>query len=122
MKTTLNRNDLLKVLGENRAKHDAEHKAAKEAYGKKLIEKIEQELVRVKGGKKFRHISLVEPRVHLDEYDRAIKMVEMTTDERIDLTPDDFSKFVMDEWNWKRDFAMLNATYSGQGDDVSDEE
>lgn len=47
-------------------------------------------------------------------YDQIIRMMEMSIDTEITLTADQFSSFVMDDWNWKSNFNAVNATYSSK--------
>lgn len=54
---------------------------------------------------------LREPQGHLEEYDRALAMLDMSVDETITLQVHEFQQLVMDEWCWKQDFMKTSATY-----------
>ena len=53
------------------------------------------------------------PESHIEEYDRLIRMLEMSADETITLQAHEFSQYVLDEWAWKRDFMATSAMYKG---------
>ena len=38
-------------------------------------------------------------------------MLEMSVDDEIELTEEEFSNIILDDWNWKRNFARLNSNY-----------
>ena len=52
------------------------------------------------------------PRNHVKEYERFIRMVELTDEAHIELEEHEFSQYVDDEWHWKQDF-VLSATKYG---------
>jgi len=108
-----NRNDLVKIIKSNRSKHAEVYALAMKEYRKELKEELEEMLDDLEKGKKVTPvISLVEPVEYLSDYDRAITMFEMTTDEIIKLSSDVFSPLVMDEWNWQHDFAANTLSYT----------
>jgi len=121
-KLKYNKKELLAIVIENRANHALAYVEAREGYQKKLIAALEKDLARAKDGKKGRGVMLQAPRKYLADYDRAIKQLELTKEEEIELNDSDFSKLVMDEWQWKREFSTSNALYSGHGTDDSDDE
>lgn len=45
------------------------------------------------------------------DYEKAIRMIEMTQYEFIELEEDQFDKLVMDNWHWKRELALTSALY-----------
>ena len=51
------------------------------------------------------------PVSYADSYTRAIRMLELSVDDVIELEQDVFNQLVLDEWNWKRNFILSNATY-----------
>lgn len=117
---------LLEVLKENRSKHESDFNKSVEGYEKEIVEVSEKN---VKLAKKV--ASLVKegdiaeankiyfeqlpqhPKSYLDHYNRAIRMVELSADEIIELEAEVFNQLVMDEWNWKLSFVSSNAKYLG---------
>lgn len=107
------KSELLAVLKANRKRHYAIFLEACDGYTKKAVELIEQRLEMAKSGKRVGlSFSLAEPVNQTRDYDRAIKMLEMTTAATIVLSEGDFSQYVMDDWHWKRQFLASNMSYS----------
>lgn len=117
---------LLEVLKENRAKHESDYKKSVEGYEKDLLEvsesnvKIAKKVASlIKEGELTKaHQNWFEalpskPNSYLDHYDRAIRMVELSADEIIELESEIFNQLVMDEWGWKKQFVTSNAKYLG---------
>jgi len=57
------------------------------------------------------HLSFPMPKDHSEDYKKAIRMIEMTTDEVIELTESQFDKLVMDNWGWKSDLIATSSVY-----------
>jgi hypothetical protein len=51
------------------------------------------------------------PESHEKEYDRALAMLEMSVDDQITLTQQEFEQLVMDEWQWKQAFTLSGSLY-----------
>jgi hypothetical protein len=45
------------------------------------------------------------------DYDRVIRMLEMTVDEIITIGAVEFQQYVMDDWTWKEQFTASNSAY-----------
>lgn len=108
----INRLKLLKAVRKNRTEHVALHSLAMKAYRKESIVKLGQMLDDAKAGKEItHHTGLVEPRSHTEDYDRIIRMLEMSLEKSITLTSEEFSSYVMDNWGWKGQFLAVNSSY-----------
>ena len=139
---TVNRLELLKTLRENKEKHQKEYQESvlgyKELAQEKLKEEAEKATRRIANNLEILfkrieqfdpenpldndvvllqgvHFSLQVPQDHSNAYEVAIQMAEWETKEEIELTQSQFQCFVMDEWDWMRDFKVLNARYSTVG-------
>ncbi|AMV24681.1 hypothetical protein VT84_09820 [Gemmata sp. SH-PL17] len=120
------RDELLAVLRENRERHIREYKAACIGYREVALGRLEEsfqearEVVnRLKEGQTvsvvgFR-ISLSVPVNYEKAYDQIIRMMEMSVDTEIVLTASQFACFVMDDWEWKEDWAASIAQYLQSG-------
>jgi len=108
------KDDLLAKLKENRETHTKCFEEARLAYVEKAQEAIEKKLEELKEGKAT-HLafSLRPPHDHSAEYDVVIQMVEATVDETIELTAEQFSCFILDEWQWSRSWFMANSGLTG---------
>lgn len=104
--------DLLKKVKENKADHREVYDKAVKEYQKKVVAHLQKLLTEAKKGKAVNlHVPLVQPVHYLDDYDRAVKMLEWTTQEEIELDQHEFAQYVMDEWQWQNHFAASNSAY-----------
>jgi len=111
---TVYRQDLLEKIIKNRDNHRAIFEEALKGYRTRSIELLEEHLARVKNGKYYEKI-IVEipyPVDHTDDYNVIISMLQMETRDRIEIDDYDFRQYVLDEWDWKRQFLTTNAMYS----------
>lgn len=106
--------DLLKKLIDNRNKHLLEYDEAVAGFKKSVIEELQSYLDRAIKGKSVRTtITFDEPRCHEDEYSTVIEMLEMSVDEEIYITMNEFRQYVQDKWHWKESFSVTNMKYIG---------
>ena len=60
-------------------------------------------LADAKDGKPIRRaISLPEPADHTADYDRVISMLEMSADDFVQISAEQFDQHVLDNWRWRR--------------------
>lgn len=52
-----------------------------------------------------------EPKSYEAEYNRAIRKLELSVDDVIEVDELTFNQLVLDEWNWKTQFLVGNALY-----------
>jgi hypothetical protein len=108
----IRKDEFIDKVSANRATHRAAFEKALEGYQKILVRELEGRIADVKAGRQIEHyIRLPEPADHTDDYDRILAMAEMSVDEVIELDADDFARFVMDQWDWKQNFAETAAYY-----------
>lgn len=112
----VDREKLLGTLRENKAKHVAEYESAVEAYRDKAEKALRKRAIEIRDGKTLRKEvdDLPEPRSFVADYDRAIAMVEWSEEGQIVLEEQDFRAFVLDEWNWRGQFAGTTALYNAR--------
>lgn len=48
------------------------------------------------------------PTNHLNDFDKAILMLEYSVAEKVNLTPDEFDSYVRNNWKWKEQFVASN--------------
>jgi hypothetical protein len=105
--------ELLETLKVNRHNHRKIFLEAQEGYRKTAITEIEKMLSEAREGKKIRRqLVLSEPVDQTNDYDRVIRMLEMSQDEMVELSEHDFAQYVLDDWSWKRQFLHSNSVYS----------
>ena len=56
-------------------------------------------------------INLPKPVSYEQEYDKAIRMLELEVREDIDISDEDFEKFFEDNWTWKHSFLSNTSMY-----------
>lgn len=109
---TVNREELLRIVKSNRERHRDIFLKAQEEFRKRAIEELEKRLSDARDGKHFdQHLGMVEPVDRTQDYDRIISMLEMSVDDQIDLTQDEYAAYVMDDWSWKRQWITSNSAY-----------
>lgn len=120
------RDELLAVLRENRERHVREYKAACVGYREVALSRLEdsfqqarEAVNRLKEGQTISvvgfRISLSVPENYEKAYDQIIRMMEMSVDTEIVLTASQFACFVMDDWEWKEEWAASIAQYIQSG-------
>jgi len=114
MNTKIKRDDLIKIVRQNRDVHIAEVLKLREQWRKKMLV-MAAKIVEV--GPKLRKFPQAlqalrnEPVSHTRDFDDAIRMLELTTEDIIDLTPPNFQCLVLNRWNWTDNHVYMNHTY-----------
>lgn len=104
---------LLETVTANRDKHRTIFLEAVDGFRTKAIEMLEQRLAEAKTGKRINvYINLPTPIDQTREYNKIIKMLEMSVDDEIELTQAEFGMYVMDDWGWKKQFSATNSAYT----------
>lgn len=105
--------ELLQTLRENRKEHRETFLEALEGYRAAALKALTARIEDAKTTKRVSlHFKLIEPQDQTREYDRIIKMLEMSVDERVELTQREFANYVMDDWEWTQQFLTSNSAYS----------
>jgi hypothetical protein len=117
---TADKSQLLAKLQENREQHHATFLDAQDKYREKVIQILEQRLEAARRGNKIDvRINLPEPVDYTEEYDTAIEMVEWHQGDAMELSEQDFRRFVQDKWEWSGIFAANTESYSMAGNTYS---
>jgi hypothetical protein len=104
---------LLMVLKQNRADHRSVFEKALEGYKAQVIKELETMLTEARSGRRIRRtVELIEPVDQTKEYDRVIRMLELSVDSIVELTQQEFSQYVMDDWRWKAAFLDSTSCYT----------
>lgn len=120
--TRVKRAELLKKVKANRKTHRKIYAEAVEGYRKALLREFEarvEELRTANGRVPDRTVNIVEPQVHIEEYDLAIAMLEMSTEKEVVVTAQQFNQLVLDNWGWKQLFLSSNSAYSATAASMS---
>lgn len=112
-KVTVNKEELLAEVKENREEHREEYKEACENYRIEAARLFREKADAADAGEiPDPSIDLDRPVEFLDEYDQAIRMLEMEQHDQIELTEDEFQKLVLDEWQWSSRFERHTSSYT----------
>lgn len=111
----MQRKELLNIVQDNKTKHIKEFNEAVEDY-KSLVLQIATENVKLaKSGNLTEFNKMREhpnpPISYEDNYKRAIRMLELSIDDVIEVAEDVFNQLVLDEWHWTHNFITSNAMY-----------
>ena len=111
----VNKTELMKVLQENKKKHIKDFEESVKDY-KKAALKVAKEHVELAKTGDLDQIAKIRampqrPTSYEDSYNRAIRMMEMSIDENIELEEQIFNQLVLDEWSWKHSFTATGALY-----------
>jgi len=104
--------ELLQIVQTNRANHRDIFEEALVGYHKALTEALEQRLADVKAGRPVKlYFDLPEPKDQTKDYDRVVRMIEMSVNDHITLTQEEFAQYVMDDWRWRAEFIETTSNY-----------
>lgn len=113
-KITVLKCTLLAAIRANRETHRESFLRAQEGYRKAVITELDQMLADARQGRGVRRsVGLIEPQDHTPEYDRVIKMLEMSVADEVTISETQFAHYVQDEWGWKQTFTTVAASYGG---------
>lgn len=109
----VDRNELLAVLRTNRETHLKDYQEAQAEYRKLVVQELTEMLKQAKArdGKIVRNLKAPEPQSFVASYDTAIRMLEMSVEEVIELTQGEFQQYVEDQWTWRNSFATTTMVY-----------
>lgn len=111
----MKRLELLEIVRANKTKHIADFTEAVTDYKALVLNLANANLKLAKSGdlEQFKKIKSLPstPVSYEDSYKRAIRMLELSVEDIIEVEEDVFNQLVLDEWNWKRGFIASNATY-----------
>jgi hypothetical protein len=109
----IKKENLLSAVRANRTTHRDEFIEAQAGFRTRVIEELDRRLQDARDGKKVNlMISMPEPQDHTEDYDRVIRMLEMSVDEEVKLSASEFDQYVMDNWQWARAAKLVNASYT----------
>lgn len=113
-KIVVKKEELLDKVNKNLSIHKEEYGEAVEnmkkeaqAYFKKQLSAIRKDQNYDKGH------NFTVPQSHEDDYKQIIEMLNMTVDNEIELTYNEFQQYVMDRWDWSHSFKAATSFYNG---------
>ena len=111
----MKRLELLDIVRANKEKHIAEYVEAVSDYKTLVIQIASSNLKLAKSGdleqiKRTKGMPQL-PQSFEDSYKRAIRMLELSVEDIIEVEEDVFNQLVLDEWQWKRSFTASAMSY-----------
>ncbi len=109
----INKKELLQIVRNNREESAKEYSEANQEYERLMIENLGEAINEIKtnGRIKDADIYLVPPIDSSSCYDKIIKMLEISVDDVIELTHEQFSEYVLDNLPWRRYAKTTNQKY-----------
>ena len=110
--------ELIEKITKAKQEHIAQYEKALQGWTAKMQSAADKVLDRISAGslrvfpKEFNELMRM-PSLHVDDFDQALRMLEMSVDDEITLEPEDFNQLVLGNWAWKELWAHTNALYSG---------
>lgn len=111
----VDKKELLEIVLKNRETHITQFEESLSDYKAAVIKVTTDNVKLAKSGdlekiKQIKHIPS-EPESYEQSYTRAIRMLELSVDAVITLDEYTFNNLVLDEWDWKKRFALSGSTY-----------
>lgn len=106
--------ELVEIVTKNRKEHRDIFLKAQKAYREKMIEVLDRQLKNAREQQPFsihEIVQMVQPSDHTEDYDRALKMLELEVERIITLDEQAFDNLVLDDWGWGRQWAASNSGY-----------
>lgn len=112
-KVKVKKEDLIKVLQTNRDIHQSAFNEALEGYKISVEKELKSKLKDLKAGKDFDlYINLQKPVSYVKQYNDVIGMLEISTEEDVSITMEEYLKYYKNEWEWQSSWQLSNALYS----------
>lgn len=121
--TSYDKNLIIKALKDNQARHKKFYAIALVGYRQEMLERAEAlaELAQkeadadhLRGAQKAL-ADLPYPKDRSSEYQDVIDMLEDCASEHIELTQDEYTRWVQDRWSWRGHFFASSQTYIEKG-------
>lgn len=107
---------LVQTMKENRDAHQKQYEEALEGWQEDVITALTENLAAAKADgedlEQYLSVSLPKPRNYTETYDQVIQMLEFGLAEEVELSSQEFSQYVMDNWNWKAQFTHSHSMYN----------
>lgn len=104
---------LLDTLRANRERHSGIVEEAWQGYLREAQKHLLAQVERArKGLRQHFYFNLTVPSDHTEDYDRVIAMLEMDLNDTVELTMDEFARYVQDQWEWRQQWTVTNSAYT----------
>jgi hypothetical protein len=108
----IKKSELIERVTKNRDEHRSIYEKAIEGYKTAAAVHFAEQLDKAKAGQPFiTFFNEPVPQDHTDDYEAVLDAWEMTQDDEIELSVQEFRQYVRDEWGWKQEFTATSANY-----------
>ncbi len=119
MTVKIKKHELLDVVKKNRDEHKEIVAEAFQKYRELAVAELDKMLEEAKSGKRIRRsVGLVEPMDQTPEYNKAIRQIEMSAEDVIELNDHEFSQLCLNQWVWQKQFLHSNRGYSQKAAEI----
>lgn len=108
---TVDKNQLIEKIKENKAKHIEDYNKAVEAYKIEAKKELKEQAKRLEKGSLNIKVLLVSPVNKSEEYDKILQMFEWEQADIVELSQGEFNEYVLDETQFSIQSKMINSTY-----------
>lgn len=109
----VNKATLKLILGKNRDNHRGLFLKAQKVYRELVINELDKMLKDAKDGASIRRrINFSAPEDHTAEYDKLIGLLDLSLEDKVDLTLGEYDAYVNDNWAWSRIANTKNSAYA----------
>lgn len=104
---------LREIVARNRDTHRAQFEESLDGWHRAAIAELDRLLTDAKANRINRvYVNLPRPEDHTLDYDRVLEMLDMSVDDVVELSEQEFAHFVQDNWGWKNQWLISNSGYS----------
>lgn len=110
----IKRNELYNAVTKNLTQHKKDLHLAKKERRQKIVDRMNIEIAKILEDGDYQpptNVSIVQVPDHSGDYQRVIRMVDMSVEDVIELTAREFDQYIMDNWNWKDIFNETIMSY-----------
>jgi len=110
----VNRQELIATIKANMENHEKEYNVAFQEYieaGEAAIKDLLAEFTTDPANTQL-HIGLSAPVSHVEEYQDAIKILEASCEDEIELEQQDMNSLLLNKWHWVGDLGHTRAVYA----------
>ena len=110
---SVKKDELVKVLTENRDIHKKKYEEAHQGYLILVTKALKKKLKKVEAGKEFdlSFHNLQRPENHEQDYQNVIDMLGVTEQESVDISMEDYQKYYKNNWSWHGHWHLSNKMY-----------
>ena len=114
MVITVDKAALVATVSKNRDEHRDIFLKAQERFKARVMEELEKRLARARDGRQVDlAIRLPEPVDYTDSYDTVLDMLAWEQGDTVELTREDFERYVRNNWEWAKLWHSNTTSYVG---------